>query len=112
VFGPIVDYGAAAGILYWFVSGLICGYLYKQLKLHKAAGLFIYPLLYIGLIEAARILYWSGGRFFPAMFLLTISVLFILPNRQQLSGNAPLTLETSSVSPIALQSERSPRSVQ
>jgi hypothetical protein len=98
VFGPIVDYGAAAGILYWFLSGLICGYLYKELKLHKTAGVFIYPLLYIGLTEASRILYWSEGRVFPAMFLLIIGVLFILPNRGLRSRTVPLMPETSPVS--------------
>jgi len=95
VFGPIVDYGVAGGIIYWFLSGLICGYLYRELRLHKAAGIFLYPLLYIGLAEAARILYWAEGRLFPAMFLLVISVLFILPNRRLRSGTLPLIRETS-----------------
>jgi hypothetical protein len=82
VFGPIVDYGVAGGLLYWFLCGLICGYLFKELRLHKPIGMFLYPLLYVGLIEVSRILYWSEGRLFPAMFLLVISALFILPNRR------------------------------
>jgi oligosaccharide repeat unit polymerase len=91
VFGPIVDCGVAGGLLYWLLSGLICGWLYRQLKLHKPAGIFLYPLLYIGLAEAARILYWAEGRLFPAMFLLVVSVLFVLPNRRARIGTALLT---------------------
>lgn len=41
VFGPIVDYGVAGGLLYWLLCGLICGYLYKELKLRKSAGIFL-----------------------------------------------------------------------
>jgi oligosaccharide repeat unit polymerase len=89
VFGPIVDYGVAGGLLYWFLCGLLCGYLYKQLRLHKPAGMFIYPLLYVGLVEAARILYWAEGRLFPAMFLLVVSVLFILSNRRTRTQVSP-----------------------
>jgi oligosaccharide repeat unit polymerase len=81
VFGPIVDYGVAGGLLYWFLCGLVCGYLYKELKLRKPAGMFLYPLLFIGLAEAARILYWGEGRIFPSMFLLIISTLFVVSNR-------------------------------
>jgi len=81
LFGPIVDYGVAGGLLYWFLSGLVCGYLYKELKLRKPAGMFLYPLLVTGLAEAARILYWGEGRIFPSMFLLITSTLFVVSNR-------------------------------
>jgi oligosaccharide repeat unit polymerase len=90
VFGPVVDYGVAGGLLYWFLCGLLCGYLYKKLRLRKPAGMFLYPLLYVGLVEAARILYWAEGRLFPAMFLLVPSVLFILSNRGARNRVLPL----------------------
>jgi oligosaccharide repeat unit polymerase len=97
VFGPIVDFGVPGGLLYWFLCGLVCGYLYKELSLRKPAGLFLYPVIYIGLAEAARILYWGEGRIFPSMFLLTISVLFILPNRDLRIGILPRAREKSPV---------------
>ena len=93
VFGPVVDYGVAPGLLYWFVSGVICGYLYKNLRQHKVAGIFLYPLVYIGLAEASRILYWAEGRLFPSMFLMLVSVFFILPNRRLNYRPAPLIAE-------------------
>jgi hypothetical protein len=80
---PLVDYGVAGGLLYWLLCGVVCGYLYKEFKLRTASGVFLYPLLYIGLIEASRVLYWSDGRFFPGMFLLTVCVLFVFRKRER-----------------------------
>ncbi len=97
VFGPIVDYGVGGGLLYWFLCGLVCGYLYKELKLRRPAGMFLYPLLFVGLTEAGRILYWAEGRLFPSMFMLVISILFVLSNRGLPSGTLPLINEKSPV---------------
>jgi oligosaccharide repeat unit polymerase len=97
VFAPIVDYGVGGGLLYWFLCGLVCGYLYKELKLHKPAGMFLYPLLFVGLTEAARILYWGEGRLFPSMFLLILSISFILSNRGLRGGALPSIKENSPV---------------
>jgi len=99
VFGPIVDYGVAGGLLYWFLCGLLCGYLYKQLRLRRPAGMFLYPLLYVGLVEAARILYWAEGRLFPAMFLLVVGILFFLSNRRSRKGFGPLQQANSVPAP-------------
>ncbi len=81
IFGPIVDFGVRGGILYWFLCGLVCGYLYREFKSRNAAGLFLYPLVFISFSEASRILYWAEGRFFPAMFLLVVCVLFVFHYR-------------------------------
>lgn len=95
IYAPIVDYGVAGGLLYWFLCGLICGYLYKEFKLRSIAGIFLFPPLYIGLIEASRVLYWADGRFFPGMFLLIVSVLFVFRNsRRPSSSRAGLYVET------------------
>ena len=77
VFSPLIDYGLTGGLLYWLICGLICGYLYKEFRLCSVVGVFLYPALYISLIEATRVLYWADGRFFPAMFLLVVGVLFM-----------------------------------
>jgi oligosaccharide repeat unit polymerase len=87
IFGPIVDYGVIGGLLYWMLCGLICGYLYKEFKLRTVTGVFLYPLLFISLLETPRVLYWAEGRFFPAMFLLVVGVLFVFQTRPV----APLT---------------------
>jgi hypothetical protein len=86
IFLPIVDFGLMGGLLYWLLCGLICGYLYKEFTLRTAAGVFLYPMLFIGLIEATRVLYWAGGRFFPPMFLLVIGVLFMFGETRRRSS--------------------------
>jgi oligosaccharide repeat unit polymerase len=95
IFSPIVDYGIAGGLLYWSLSGLICGYLYKEFKLRSVAGVFLYPALYISLIEVTRAIYWADGRFFPGMFLLVVGVLFLFRKSGASSASVPsLAAET------------------
>jgi oligosaccharide repeat unit polymerase len=77
IFAPFVDYGVAGGLLCWLLAGLICGFLYKEFKRRSVAGIFLYPAIYIGLIEATRILYWASGRFFPDIFVLVVGVLLL-----------------------------------
>lgn len=77
LFLPFMDFGTGGALLYWLIAGAICGFLYGEFVSGKSAGLFIYPTLFTSLIEATRILYWSDGRFFPPIFLLVMSVLFL-----------------------------------
>jgi oligosaccharide repeat unit polymerase len=83
VFCPVLDYGVAAGLLYWLLCGVICGYLYKEFQKRSVAGIFLYPSIYISLIEVTRVLYWADGRFFPPMFLLVVAVLFVFQRRKR-----------------------------
>ncbi len=77
IFAPFVDYGVAGGLLLWLLAGLICGFLYKEFKRRSVAGIFLYPAVYIGLIEATRVLYWASGRFFPDIVTLVVAVLLL-----------------------------------
>jgi hypothetical protein len=77
IFGPIVDFGVAGGLLYWLLCGMICGFLYQEFKLRRVTGVFLYPAIYISLIEATRILYWATGRFFPDVVMLLVGTLFL-----------------------------------
>jgi oligosaccharide repeat unit polymerase len=98
VFSPIVDYGLAGGLLYWLLCGLICGYLYKEFKLRSVAGVFLYPALYISLLEVTRAVYWADGRFFPGMFLLVVGVLFLFRKPATPAASVPsLAAETMAV---------------
>jgi len=90
IYIPFVDYGVASGLLYWLVCGLVCGYLYKEFNQRTVIGVFLYPAIYIGLIEATRVLYWADGRFFPGMFLLVVSVLFVFRRGERRSQRARL----------------------
>ena len=98
IFAPIVDYGVAGGLLYWLLCGLICGYLYKEFKLRSIAGIFLFPPLYIGLIEASRVLYWADGRFVPGMFSLIFGVVLVFRNsRRPSNSGAGLRVETAPI---------------
>jgi hypothetical protein len=49
----------------------------------KLAGLLLYPMLFLGLLELPLALYWSEGRSFPAQFMLVaVAVLLPLVGRQ------------------------------
>ena len=99
IYMPFVDCGVSGGLLYWLLCGLLCGYLYKEFKQRHVAGIFLYPALFISLIEAARVLYWGDGRFFPGIFLLVMSVLFVLRRRNR-------TLQVVPVLPAELRFSR------
>ena len=90
IFCPILDYGVAGGLLYWLLCGMVCGYLYKEFKLRSVAGIFLYPPLFISLIEATRVLYWADARFFPPMAMLLVGVIFLFRKRNRSVVHGPV----------------------
>jgi hypothetical protein len=59
---PVIDFGFAGALLYWTLAGIACGALYRLFRHKTVAGLVLYPLVFIGVIEATRIIYWAEGR--------------------------------------------------
>jgi hypothetical protein len=82
---PLMDYGAAGGLLYWFVIGVIIGAVYHSFRRKEPLGLFLYPMLYLGLIEVPLGLYWAEGRAFPTLCLLIAGAALIHIKRDQYS---------------------------
>jgi hypothetical protein len=82
---PLMDYGAAGGLLYWFVIGVMIGALYQLFRDREPLGLFLYPMLYLGLIEVPLGLYWAEGRAFPALCILIAAAALIHLRRNQYS---------------------------
>lgn len=101
-FLPVVDFGVAGGVLYWALCGLIAGYLYREFVNRSPAGLFLFPAIFTSLVEASRVLYWSDGRFFPPMFLLIISVLFLF--REPLSRPVVAAVSPRKIPPHSQES--------
>lgn len=66
----IVDFGVPGAMLYWLFAGLLCGMLYRWFREGRVAGLFFYPLFFIGVTETTRILYWGEGRVVTAYIVL------------------------------------------
>jgi hypothetical protein len=77
---PIMDFGAAGGCLYWLVMGFICGLLYRLFLRHHLIGLFMYPVIFLSILESPRILYWAEGRAFPPLVMLLFSA-FVLTRK-------------------------------
>lgn len=82
LFGPLVDFGSFGAVLYWAAAGAVSGALYRRFRQGCAWGLCLYPIVYLGLLDVPRGLYWGGGRAFPQLCFLTLSA-FLLHVRQK-----------------------------
>lgn len=78
---PLLDFSLIGGLLYWLVAGVVVGYLFAAIRQRCVSGVFLYPALFVPLVEASRILYWAEGRFVPSLFLLIFCVLFAFKTR-------------------------------
>lgn len=72
-FNPFMDFGWPGALLYWLVIGLICGIVYRAFLRKSPLGLFLYPTIYLGLLEMPRYIYWAQGRAFVSLFLLLLA---------------------------------------
>jgi oligosaccharide repeat unit polymerase len=75
--GPFIDYGVVGGLLYFFAVGLISGYLYRRFCRGDAFGLMFYPVVFVGLLEMPRYLYWVQGRTTYAWIGLLVVALLV-----------------------------------
>ncbi len=67
---PFLDYGSPAGFVYWLMAGVAVQLLFRSFARREFTGICLYPLVYVGVLEAPRILYWADGRaFLPYVFL-------------------------------------------
>lgn len=82
---PLMDYGAAGGLLYWFAIGFTMGAVYQLFRNQAPLGLLLYPMLYLGLIEVPLGLYWAEGRAFPTLCILIAAAALIHLRRNQYS---------------------------
>jgi oligosaccharide repeat unit polymerase len=80
---PLMDFGIAGGLIYWLIIGLICGLVYELFCRKDALGIFLYPMIFLGLMEVPLTLYWGEGRAVPSLVLLTsIPLLFAFARAQ------------------------------
>jgi oligosaccharide repeat unit polymerase len=68
----LVDYGIIGGALYLLVAGACAGFLYRRFCASQPVGVLLYPVVYIGLLEMPRYIYWSEGRATPALISLAV----------------------------------------
>lgn len=72
VFAPIHDFGIAAGLVFWFVFGLITGAIYEGYKNGQLYALLLHPTWIIGSYEFLRVFYWGLPRYFPVLVLVAM----------------------------------------
>jgi hypothetical protein len=62
-----------------FFIGVVSFSIYKSFTRGRMIGMLLYPSWFVGLLEISRVYYWTGGRYFPVLaFLLVSLILFRL----------------------------------
>jgi hypothetical protein len=80
LFQPALDYGLAGYLLFWSGCGFVSGRLYRAYLVGTFAGVALYPLIIIAILETPRLLYLCYTRSFPPIVaLLLISWLVARP---------------------------------
>jgi hypothetical protein len=82
---PILDYGVTFGLLYWCIFGFAIATVYRSFKRYEVLGLFLYPIIFVGLLEISRSMYLTDGRTFPSLVFLGLAV--ILCSRRTLAAS-------------------------
>jgi oligosaccharide repeat unit polymerase len=77
IYMPLVDYGAAGGLVFWFLFGLLTGLIYRGFVRGSFGGLLIYPSWFIGLMEMPRIMYLCEARYFPVI-VICAALIFVV----------------------------------
>lgn len=76
IYMPFLDYGAAGGIVFWFLGGMLTGMLFRRFACGRISGMLIYPSWFVGLLELPRILYLCEARYFPVI-VIALAFIFI-----------------------------------
>jgi hypothetical protein len=78
---PLIDFGLLGGLLFFLVAGLVVGLTYRAFRSGRPLGLLVYPVLFTGLLELPRYVYWTEGRVVPA-YLVLLAVAYALRERR------------------------------
>jgi len=70
VFDPFVDYGAVGGVVWFALAGLFLGIAYRGFTNGNLWAVLVFPPLFTGLLELPRYIYWTQGRWLPALAAL------------------------------------------
>lgn len=66
---PVVvnDYGVTGAMIWWAGCGFVLALCHRLLRFGDVRGLVLYPVVYVGLADLARLFYWGEGRAFPPL---------------------------------------------
>lgn len=66
------ELGIIGMLIFWILAGLAVGHIFKRSVEGRLAALLLYSVLYIGILELPRYIYWAQGRFTPGVIALLI----------------------------------------
>jgi oligosaccharide repeat unit polymerase len=90
----IADFGPYLGCFGLFLLGGIAGALYASYVRLGIAGLVLYPVWLVGLLDFGRTLYWPQGRVIPAVLAAAIIMLLY---RASSAGTRSIVLHVESL---------------
>ena len=64
---PVFDLGVTGALGFWLLAGAGVGVAFRRFKAGDVRGLLLYPVLFVGVLECGRILYWTTGRAMPSL---------------------------------------------
>jgi hypothetical protein len=73
LFQPALDFGWAGFLVYWFGYGFISAKAYRCFLAGTFAGVMLYPLIYMSLLEVPLILFLMYTRVFPSLVAIGIA---------------------------------------
>lgn len=92
--GPLADYGLVGALAWWAMAGLLIGMCFQAMRAGRLAGLLLYAVVFVGLLEMPRYQYWTAGRAMPALLAAFILAVLLSRARKGASSSA-ITQETT-----------------
>ena len=90
VFALISDFSLPFAPVAAFLLGVVSFSLYKSFLRGRLVGLLLYPSWFVGLLEFSRIYYWPGGRYFPVLAFVFLSLILFRLARARGTADAPV----------------------
>jgi hypothetical protein len=72
LFQPAIDFGLAGSLLFWCGYGFMAGRFYRGFQAGTLAGVTIYPLIYLSILEVPLVLFLCYPRLFPGLVTLVV----------------------------------------
>ncbi len=91
----LVDFGTVGGLLFAFLLGITIGSLHLSFLHGRISGLMFYPMIYTGLLELPRYLYWFQGRATPAVVVAVVVTVLLRHSRPTRIIRHPVPLPVS-----------------
>lgn len=85
--GPFVDYGRFGGLVFLLLIGFLIGLAYRGFCNAQLWGVLLYPVIFTGVVEMPRYIYWVQGRVTYAWLAILIIVVVVARSRRASSGS-------------------------